>query len=161
MRWHGGLPKTDKAAPPGNRANNSLMQINTYLSFSGNCEAAFRFYESVLGGQITSMLTFGESPMGSQTPAEMKDKIMHGTLEAPGGAVLMGADHPQGKAVQPTGFCVSVQVTDAAEAARIFTGLSEGGKVQMEFQKTFWSPGFGMCIDAFGVPWMVNCASAA
>ena len=69
----------------------------------------------------------------------------------------MGADHPQGKKVQPTGFCVSIQVKDAAEAERIFKALSEGGKVQMAFQKTFWSPGFGMCTDKFDIPWMVNC----
>jgi PhnB protein len=73
----------------------------------------------------------------------------------------MGADHPQGNKVQPAGFCVSVQVNDTAEAEQIFKGLSEGGKVQMEFQKTFWSPGFGMCIDKFEVPWMVNWAPAA
>ena len=64
----------------------------------------------------------------------------------------MGADHPQGKKVQLTGFCVSVQVKDKAEAEQIFNGLSKGGKVQMEFQQTFWSPGFGMCVDKFDVP---------
>jgi PhnB protein len=136
------------------------MQLSPYLNFNGNCRAAFNFYAETLGGKITLMMTQGESPMGDKAPPEMKDKIMHATLEAPGGSFLMGADHPQGKAVRPAGFCVSIQVNDAAEAERIFRRLSESGQVQMEFQKTFWSPGFGMCVDRFEVPWMVNCVAA-
>lgn len=135
------------------------MQFITHLNFSGNCESAFRFYAAALGGKITVMMTQGESPMADKVPDEMKNKIMHATLEMAGGGKLMGADHPHGKKVQPTGFCVSIQVQDPAEAKRIFTELSEGGKVQMEFQKTFWSPGFGMCTDQFDIPWMVNCAT--
>jgi PhnB protein len=136
------------------------MQLTTYLNFNGNCEVAFKFYEEVLGGKITFMTKQGESPMGDKVPAEMKDKVMHAMLEVPGGA-LMGADHPQGKKVLPVGFCVSLQVTDTAEAERIFQRLSEDGQIQMQFQKTFWSPGFGMCIDKFEVPWMVNCVPVA
>jgi len=135
------------------------MQVATYLNFNGNCEAAFKFYAEALGGRITGMMTHGESPMREKVPLEMKNKVMHATLELPGGGNLMGADHPQGKRVQPTGFCVSLQVRDAAEAEQLFKRLSEGAKVQMEFQKTFWSPGFGMCTDKFDIPWMVNCAT--
>ena len=137
------------------------MQVITHLNFNGNCEAAFKFYAHTLGGKITMMMTQGESPMGDKVPTEMKSKIMHATLEVPGGGTLMGADHPQGKKVQPTGFCVSVQVNETAVAQQIFKGLSDGGKVQMEFQKTFWSPGFGMCTDKFDIPWMVNCVASA
>ena len=137
------------------------MQLITHLNFNGNCEVAFKFYEEVLGGKITFITKQGESPMGDKVPPEMKDKVMHATLEVPGGGVLMGGDHPQGKKVLPVGFCVSIQVEDRAEAERIFKRLSEGGQVQMQFQKTFWSPGFGMCIDKFEVPWMVNCVAAA
>ncbi len=137
------------------------MQVTTYLNFNGNCEAAFKFYAQVLGGKIAMMMTQGESPMGDKVPAEMKNKIMHATLKMPGGGVLMGADHPQGKKVQPTGFCVSIQVKDAGEATRIFNALCEGGKVQMEMQKAFWSAGFGMCTDKFEIPWMVNGATTA
>jgi len=133
------------------------MHVATYLNFSGNCEAAFKFYAQTLGGKITMMMTQGESPMGGQVPVEMKDKIMHVNLQIPGGGTLMGADYPPGTTVQPAGFCVSVQTKEAAEAERIFKALSEGGKVRMAFQKTFWSPGFGMCTDKFDIPWMVNC----
>ncbi len=84
------------------------MQLITHLNFNGNCKAAFDFYAKTLDGKITFMMTQGESPMGDKVRQEMKDKIMHATLEVPGGGMLMGGDHPQGKKVQPTGFCVSV-----------------------------------------------------
>jgi PhnB protein len=116
---------------------------------------------SVLCGKVTFMMRMGESPMGDKVSADMKDKIMHATLQTPDGSVLMGADHPQGKKVSPAGFCVSLQVKEMAEAERIFKTLSDGGQVQCDFQKTFWSPGFGMCIDRFEVPWMVNCEQAS
>ncbi len=131
------------------------MVVNTYLAFSGNCKEAFEFYEKALGGKIKFMMTHAESPMADKTAPEWKDKIMHATLETPGG-LIMGADHPQGRTTKPAGFCVSVTVKDAAEAEKIFKSISDGGQVQMAFQKTFWSPGFGMCIDQFDVPWMVN-----
>jgi len=134
------------------------MQVTTYLAFDGDCRQAFEMYERVLGGKITFMMTQGESPMGEQTQPEWKDKIMHAALETPGGGVIQGADHPQGRKVDPAGFCVSVQMDHKADAERIFKALADGGKTQMEFQQTFWSPGFGMCIDKFGVPWMVNTA---
>jgi PhnB protein len=137
------------------------MQLIAHLNFDGNCKAAFSFYAETLGGRIAFMITQGESPIGEKVPAEMKDKIMHATLEVPGGGVLMGGDHPQGKKVLPAGFCVSIQMIDTSEAERIFKGLSAGGRVQMQFQKTFWSPGFGMCIDKFDIPWMVNCTPSA
>jgi PhnB protein len=135
------------------------MQVNPYLAFSGNCKAAFQMYERVLGGKIVFMMTQGESPMADKIPPEMRDKIMHATLQIPGGGVIQGADHPEGKPAKPHGFCVCVSMKDKAEAERIFKALSEGGNVQMEFQETFWSPGFGMCMDKFEVPWMVNTDS--
>lgn len=131
------------------------MQITTYLGFGDDCKAAFEFYAKVLGGKIVFMMTYGESPIAAQHP-EMKDKVLHASLVVPGGGVIQGADHPQNRVVRPSGFSVAVTVTDPVEAERIFRELSEGGHVQMAFQKTFWSPGFGMFIDKFQVPWMVN-----
>lgn len=131
------------------------MQITTYLAFNGDCKAAFEMYERVLRGKITFMMTHAESPMADQIPPEYRDRILHIALQTDGG-VIQGADHPQGQNPKPHGFAVSVTVKDAAEAKRIFTGLSEGGTVQMELQQTFWSPAFGMCTDKFAVPWMVN-----
>ena len=135
------------------------MQINPYLNFNGQCEAAFKVYERILNGKITFMMTWGESPVADQFPAESRQSIMHATLEV-GGQILMGADAPPDRYKQPRGMNVSIQLKDPAEGKRTFEALSEGGAVQMPFEKTFWSPGFGMCVDRFGIPWMVNCEAA-
>jgi PhnB protein len=132
------------------------MSLTTYLAFSGECKAAFEMYERVLKGKIVFVMTNGESPMADKMPPEMKDKIMHITLQTPDGGVLQGADHPEGRQVKPSGFSVCVSTKDKAEAERIFKGLSDGAQVQMPIQQTFWSPAFGMLIDKFQVPWMVN-----
>ncbi|HYL64270.1 MAG TPA: VOC family protein [Candidatus Methylomirabilis sp.] len=136
------------------------MQINPYLVFNGQCEAAFKFYEQLLGGKITGMMTHGGSPMANQTPPEWRDKIMHVHMTV-GDWVLMGSDAPPQHFQKPQGFAVSLQVKTTQEAERIFRALSESGTVQMPLQKTFWSAGFGMATDRFGIPWMVNCEQAA
>jgi PhnB protein len=131
------------------------MNINTYLAFNGNCGEAFKFYEQSLGGKA-ELMKYGDSPMAGQTPADFKDKVMHARLQV-GDQVIMGADSPKGMFSGNHGFSVSIQVADPAEAERIFNALSPGGTVHMPLGKTFWSPAFGMFVDRFGIPWMVNC----
>lgn len=132
------------------------MRINPYLNFNGQCAEAFRTYERVLGGKITFMQTHGESPMADQVGPDWQDAVMHTTLEV-GDQVIMGSDAPPPHFEQPQGFSVSIVLGDPAEAERIFAGLSEGGQVRMPMQKTFWAERFGMCVDRFGIPWIVNC----
>jgi PhnB protein len=136
------------------------MQLNPYLVFDGQCEVAFKFYEQCLGGKIQTMMTWGDSPMAAQVPSEWSDKIIHATLIA-GESALGGSDAPPDRYEKPRGFSVTIQMKNVAEGERIFNALAENGMVQMPFQKTFWSPGFGMCSDRFGTPWMVNCEEAA
>jgi PhnB protein len=136
------------------------MQMNPYLVFNGQCEAAFKFYEKCLGGKIEGMMTHGESPMSQQVPAEWRSKIIHARMTL-GGIPLMGSDAPPDHYQQPQGFSVSLTVKDPAEAERVFQDLAQNGKVQMPIQKTFWSIRFGMLVDQFGIPWMVNCEQAA
>jgi PhnB protein len=132
------------------------MKLNPYLSFNDECEAAFKFYEQCLGGKIDAMMTYGESPMAEQTPPEKLDKIMHASLIV-GDTVLMGSDAPPQFFEKPQGFSVSLIFDDAVEAERIFNALAENGTVQMPIQKTFWADRFGMLVDRFGTPWMINC----
>ncbi len=131
------------------------MELCPYLNFNGNCAEAFKFYEQVLGGTITFIQTHGESPMKDQVPADWRDTIMHVTLTV-GDEVLMGSDAPPSHYAAPHGMSVSISRTTPEDGERIFKALSEGGKVTMAFQKTFWSPGFGMAVDRFGIPWIVN-----
>ena len=131
------------------------MHLNPYLTFNGQCEQALKFYEKVLGAKIQGMMTWGEMPGTDQLPPESHKLIMHAKL-AIGDQELMGADAPPGRYQQPQGINVSIHLKDVAEGERIFNALAENGNVTMAFQKTFWSPGFGMCVDQFGIPWMVN-----
>ena len=136
------------------------MQLTPHLIFNGECEAAFKFYEQCLGGKIQTMMTWGDSPMADQVPLEGRDRIIHATLIV-GEAALGGGDAPPDRYEEPRGFSVTIQLEDPAEAERIFNALAENGTVQMAIQQTFWASRFGMCIDRFGTPWMVNCGQAA
>ncbi len=136
------------------------MQLNPYLIFNGRCEEAFKFYEKCLGGKIEAIFTFRDSPMAGQVPAEWGSKVMHARMNIDG-MILMGCDAPPGRYQPPQGFSVSLSVKDPAETERIFHELEQGGNVEMPIQKTFWSARFGMLVDQFGIPWMLNCEQAA
>ena len=135
------------------------MQVNPYLSFKGQCEAAFKFYEQCLGGQLGAIFRYAGSPMADQVPSDWQDKVMHGTLTI-GGQVLMGGDVAPDKYEAPKGFSLSLQIKNTAEAERIFPKLAEGGRVVLPLAKTFWAERFGMVVDRFGVPWLLNCEGA-
>lgn len=135
------------------------MLLSPYLSFNGQCEEAFKFYEQCLGAKIEGMAKHAGTPAGEHVPPEWQDKIIHASLKV-ANEVLMGVDTPPESYEKPQGIWVSLHFTDPSEAERIFTALAEAGTVQMQFQQTFWSPGFGMCVDRFGIPWMINCLRA-
>jgi len=132
------------------------MQINPYLLFNGRCEAAMRFYEKCLGGKITMIMSYGDSPAASHTPAEISKQIIHATLTV-GDFQLQASDCPPDKYQKPQGFSVTIQESDLSKAKSTFDALAEGGKITMPFDKTFWAKGFGMLDDKFGISWMVNC----
>jgi PhnB protein len=131
------------------------MKLNPYLNFDGSCREAFEFYQKALNGKITFMQTFGDSPMASGMPPDTHDRIMHVTLQI-GDEVLQGSDSPPGQFTKPGGFAVAVHFDEAAQGERGFEALAQGGTVQMPYQATFWAKGFGMVLDRFGTPWIVN-----
>ena len=132
------------------------MQLNPYLTFDGQCEAAFKFYEQALGGKIEMMLRNEQAPPDMPAPPERAKYIMHARMSIDG-QVLMASDAPPDRFEKPQGFAVSITIKDLAEAERKFKALSEGGSAHMPFGKTFFAKGFGMCVDQFGISWMVNC----
>jgi PhnB protein len=132
------------------------MKMNPYLGFNGNCAEAFRFYEKVLGGKIVAMLTYADTPMAEQTPADFKSKIVHARMLL-GDDLLMGSDAPADRYEPAKGIQITLGVEQPADADRLFAALSEGGTVTMPIQETFWAQRFGMCVDRFGTPWMINC----
>jgi PhnB protein len=136
------------------------MQLSPYLNFKGQCEAAFKFYERVLGGKIEAMITYAGTPAEEHAPPELRNKILHARLIV-GSDALMGSDAPPDRYDAPKGFSVSLQIDDPAEAERIFHALAENGIVQLPIQQTFWADRFGMLVDQFGIAWMVNCGKPA
>ncbi len=132
------------------------MKFHAYLFFDGNCEEAFRYYNKVLGGEITAMLPHEGTPAEEQVPPEWKKKIMHACLEVDGD-MLMASDVPPQNREARGGHSVSIQIDDPEEAERVFAALADGGVTTMPMGETFWAQRFGMCKDRFGTPWMVNC----
>jgi PhnB protein len=132
------------------------MAIRPYLAFAGNARAAFTRYQQILGGELV-LLSLADMPAdaGDPPPGLAADAIMHAALMAPSG-LLMGADDTGG-GYQGTvhGMCVNLALDSVEEVKRVFDALAEGGTVQQPVTATFFSPAFGMCIDRYGVPWMV------
>jgi PhnB protein len=106
------------------------MTMHPYVSFKGDCEAAFTFYEQHLDGQPGPIFRYAGTELAGNVPSDWSNKVMHGSITI-GEQVLMGAE-------------------------RIFHALADGGKVVMALEKTFWAERFGMVVDRFGVPWLIN-----
>jgi PhnB protein len=130
--------------------------INTYLNFDGTCEEAFNLYAKVLGGKIENLIRFEGSPAAEGMPPGFEKKVLH-VMMSVGGQKLMASDCPTDKFDKPAGFSVNITVEKPADAERIYNGLSAGGKIIMPLSETFWAQKFGMFVDRFGTPWMVNC----
>jgi PhnB protein len=131
------------------------MRISPHLCFNGQCRAAFTAYQRILGGTLTTMLTYGESPMAQQVDARWHDRIVHATLQF-GDIELTGTDLLSTDNIKPQGFFVTLTVEDSERAHQIFSMLAERGTIGLPFQSTFWSPGFGVVVDEFGMPWEIN-----
>lgn len=138
------------------------MQLNPYLFFNGTCEEAFKFYQKTLGGKIEAIMHTEQAPTDAQCAMgdSMKGKVMHACMKV-GDVNLMASDSPPEHFHTPQGFAVSLNYDDPVEAERIFKALADGGNVPMPAGPTFFARFFGMCVDKFGTPWMVNCALPA
>lgn len=136
------------------------MELDPYLMFNGNCAEAFQTYAKIFNGQVTMMMTFGESPEVDKIEPHWRDKIMHAHLVF-GPNVLMASDAPPQYREDMQGVSLSLKVDSAAEAERLYDALSDGGSVQMPLGETFWAHRFAMLTDRFGIRWMINCERAA
>ncbi|MGN9791146.1 VOC family protein [Streptomyces sp. OZ13] len=129
-------------------------RLNPYISFAGNAREAMEFYKSVLGGNLR-LNTYAD--FGGETSPDDADKIMHATLETDRGFTLMGADTPPGMEHKPgNNFSISLSGEDAGELRGYWEKLSADGTVNVPLEKQMWGDTFGMCVDRFGISWMVN-----
>jgi len=133
------------------------MQVEAYLFFNGRCEEAVKFYTKAIGATDVELLRFKdapERPPPGAVPAGFENKVMHGTFRI-GQTTVMVSDGQREAPAAFHGFALAITVATEADARRLFNGLTDGGTVVQPLGKTFFSPGFGMVTDRFGVPWMV------
>ena len=133
------------------------MEISAHLCFDGQCREAFEFYQQLLGGSIETMMTYGESPLAANIDKDWHGRIIHATLSHDD-FQLMGVDSMPGEYKKPQGFSVVLSIENPAKAGELFAALATGGDVQLPFEPTFWSAGFGVLVDRFAVPWEINCS---
>ncbi|MES2617478.1 MAG: VOC family protein [Bacteroidota bacterium] len=132
-----------------------MSQINSYLTFSGNCREAMTFYQACLGGDL-KLQTIGESPMADKLPPQMQQSILHATL-IKGNLTLMGSDMVGDNGLKK-GNTVSLMLDcdSEAEIKTIYGKLSDGGTITHELEVTFWGALFGDLIDKYGNPWIFH-----
>jgi PhnB protein len=136
-----------------------MRQLDPYLTFGGNCADAMRFYERTLDGKVEMMMTFADSPMKEQVPPDAATRVMHARLRL-GDRVVMASDSMPGQPWEGIrNVHLALMFDDVAEGRRVFDALAAGGQVTMPLQKTFFAEGFGMLVDRYGVPWMVNAGA--
>lgn len=135
------------------------MKLLPYLTFNGTCRDAFETYARILDGEVLFFQTYAEMPGSEQLSKNSLGRIMHGQV-ALQGQVLMGSDSMKAADyLRPQGFQLQTGWDDPDLAMDAFQALAHGGDIIMPFEETFWSPGFGMLRDRFGVLWMVNINS--
>ena len=136
------------------------MEIQPYLFFDGSCDEALAFYRSKLGAEVRMLLRFKDAPaeQAGMAPPGAQNKVMHARMQI-GQTTILVSDGRCGGNPHFQGMALSLTVATEEEAQRVFTGLSDGGQVQMPLAKTFFSPRFGMLTDRFGVAWMVYVGS--
>ena len=131
------------------------METCPHLGFPGTCEEALHFYEQAIGAKIQYLSRYQETAMAAQVPPDFANKVVHATITI-GNSRIMASDAPPDRYSKAHGIAITLESNSREEGERVFRALTAGGDIDMPFQETYWSPGFGMGRDKFGIPWMVN-----
>jgi PhnB protein len=133
-----------------------IMQLDTYLFYNGECAAALELYQAAFGAQIHALIRFRDTPDVTNIAPEWHDKVMHAVFSL-GPTAIMVSDGQFGQPKKDyQGFTLSIGADDAPSGERVFNVLAKGGEVLTPWQSTFFTSGFGMVKDRFGVPWLIN-----
>jgi PhnB protein len=134
-----------------------MTQAIAYLAFNGNCADAMRFYEKALDAKLEVLMSGADSPMAEQIPKESAHRILHARLALPGGGMLFAGDCPENMPYEGIkGVSIAVDFPTVEQAEKVFDALANGGQVTMPMQPAFWAKRWGMLVDKFGTPWIVN-----
>ena len=134
-----------------------VTRLNPYITFGGNAREAMEFYQSALGGELT-VSTWSEMPDMPGNSPQMADKLMHAMLTVNDSVAIMGADMPDHPGPKDSSISVSLSGEDENELRRWWDKISDGAEITAPFEQAPWGDTFGMCVDRFGVHWMVNVA---
>ena len=127
-----------------------------YLFFNGTCEEALRTYARVFGSPEPEMMRSSQAPEGESMGGN-PDSVMHGSVKI-GDGILYASDYSRAEPMAGNSICLTVPNT--TEGRRLFDALAQNGAVEMPYEPTFWSPGFGAFTDRFGTRWMIDTESA-
>jgi PhnB protein len=134
-----------------------MPQPIAYLSFNGTCEEAMRFYERTLAGKLELLLRMGDGPCPMPLTDEQRQLVMHARLALDGNGTLFAGDCPPAMPYEGIkGMSLTLSYDTVEQAQQVFDALSAGGKVSMPMQPAFWAKSWGMLVDRFGTPWIVN-----
>ena len=138
-----------------------MATVNTYMTFNGFCEEAFLFYKSIFGGEFSYFGRFKDMPItdGKTCSSSEAEKIMHVSLPISKETAIMGSDSFESfgtETIYGNNFSLSLNTGSKEEADKLFNALSDGGKITMLMENTFWNAYFGTFTDKFGINWMVN-----
>lgn len=134
------------------------MTVNVYMIFNGNCEEAVAYYGTVFGTEPAELSRFGDMPSGpgQEMPEEMKSRIMHASLDIHGSTVMFSDGMSDAPVETGKNINVAVISDDLHKMTEEFNQLAQDGKVQMALQETFWSLGYGIVEDKYGIVWMFS-----
>lgn len=135
------------------------MKINPYLNFDGKAEEAMTFYRSILGGEFEGGVSYFRDAPGMELTEDEKNRAMHISLKVSDEVTVMASDVLPSMGHRLSNgnhLYVSLAVDSIEEGKRIFKGLSKGGSIEMNYDKTFWGAYFGSFVDQYGIGWMVN-----
>ena len=128
------------------------MKMNTYVNFRGTCAEAIQYYETHLGAKRGMVMTHAQAPEASRVGPEWKDAVLHAQLSI-GGSELMAADIPNAEPMRSA--YLTLRMSSDSEAERVFSALSEGGRILMPIEETFFASRFAQVRDRFGINWMI------
>jgi PhnB protein len=132
------------------------VKLIPYFNMEGNAREAIQFYEQAIGAEVLTIITYGDMPeMPNTFTDDLKNLVAHAKLRV-GESELMFSDAPTGSSI-PKGKQVTICITtnNVEKSKRFFEALRKDGQVNMPFEETPFSPGFGDVTDKFGVSFQI------
>lgn len=135
--------------------------VTPYITFSGNCSNALDFYRTAFHTEIEMSYPYGDyvPECVSVAPPNLKDWVMHAEMQICG-TVFWFADEVAEPVAKGSMVKLTVKVSTAKEAQRIFDALSSDAHITLPPTETFYSTFHAGLTDRFGVGWNIVAEEA-